>query len=87
MGVQISPWAQNKYMNINIFKLIGIIGLLLISIGLLLKNRKHQNILYIIGGGCLKIYSIYLKDTIFVILQIVFILSAVYNLIKIRKSI
>ncbi|MFA6177698.1 MAG: hypothetical protein WC694_02265 [Candidatus Paceibacterota bacterium] len=74
-------------MDINIFKLIGIVGLLLISVGLLLKNRKHQNILYIVGGGCLEIYSIYLKDTIFAILQIIFILSAVYDLIKIRKSI
>ena len=69
----------------NTFKLIGAVGLVLICIGLLLKNRKHQNILYIIGGGCLEIYSIYLRDTIFIILQIAFMLSALYDLLKIRK--
>jgi len=68
------------------FKLIGALGLILICIGLLLKNRMHQNILYIVGGVCLEIYSVYLRDTIFIILQIVFILSAVYDLFKIRKS-
>ncbi|MEI7709542.1 MAG: hypothetical protein WCI76_02400 [bacterium] len=72
-------------MDMNIFKLIGAIGLILICVGLLLKNRKHQNCLYIIGGICLEIYSIYLKDLIFIILQIAFILAALYDLFKIKK--
>lgn len=38
--------------------------------------------LYIIGGICLEIYSIYLHDLIFIILQIVFTLAAVYDLVK-----
>jgi lipid-A-disaccharide synthase-like uncharacterized protein len=73
-------------MDINIIKLIGAVGLIFISVGLLLKDRKQQDILYIVGGGCLEIYSIYAKDVIFIILQIVFILSAVYNLIKIKNQ-
>ena len=73
-------------MNLDAFKLIGALGLVLICAGLLLKNRKHQNILYIIGGVCLEVYSIYLRDTIFIILQIVFIIAAVYDLLKIKKS-
>lgn len=73
-------------MDINFFKLIGAVGLILICVGLLLKNRKHQNFLYIIGGICLEIYSVYLKDIIFIILQIAFILAASYDLFMIRKS-
>lgn len=69
-------------MEINLFKLIGALGLILISVGLLIKSRTHQNILYIVGGICLEIYSIYLNDVIFVILQVVFILSAVFDLYK-----
>ncbi|MBU0999313.1 hypothetical protein KKG24_03345 [Patescibacteria group bacterium] len=69
-------------MDKNIFKLIGAIGLILISVGLLLKNRKHQNTLYIIGGVCLEIYSIHIKDTIFIVLQIIFIFAAFYDLVK-----
>jgi len=65
-----------------IYKFIGAIGLLLIALGVITKNRKHQNILYIIGGVCLEIYSIYLQDIIFIILQIIFILAAIYDLIN-----
>jgi hypothetical protein len=67
---------------INIFRLIGILGLLLIIIGVLIKkkNRIIRDILYIIGGISLAIYSFYIKDIIFIILQIAFTLVAVYDL-------
>ena len=68
----------------NIIKIIGIVGLLLISTGIITKKRKAQDILYIFGGLCLATYSTYLKDAIFVILQIIFISAAGYDLIKIR---
>ena len=71
---------------INAFKFIGALGLLLISIGLLLKYRKHQNIFYIVGGVCLELYSISIKDAIFIILQIIFTFSAIYDLIKITHK-
>jgi len=63
----------------NLFKLFGIVGLLLIIFGVLLKKRKQKDLFFIFGGVCLEIYSIYLKDPIFIILQAVFILSAVYD--------
>lgn len=68
--------------NIDFFKLIGAIGLILISISLLLSNRKRQDALYVFGGVCLEVYSIHIHDTIFIILQIIFILSATYDLLK-----
>lgn len=68
------------------FKIIGAIGLILISIGILVPNRKHQNILYILGGIGLEIYSIYIQDIIFIILQIIFVLAALYALLKENKS-
>ena len=65
-----------------VYKLIGAIGLILISSGLIIKNRKTQNILYILGGVGLEAYSIYIDDVIFIILQILFILAAVYDLAR-----
>lgn len=65
-----------------IYKFIGAGGLVLISIGLVLKERKTQNIFYVLGGIGLEIYSIYIGDIIFIILQILFILTAIYDLIK-----
>ena len=71
-----------------IFKLIGALGLILIIIGILIKpkNRKIRDFLYIFGGIFLAIYSIYIKDAIFITLQIVFILVAVYDLIKMQEK-
>jgi lipid-A-disaccharide synthase-like uncharacterized protein len=66
----------------DLFKLIGAAGLVLISIGLLLKNRKAQDILYISGGIFLELYSLYLGDPVFIVLEIVFIASAAYDLVK-----
>ncbi|MBU0761642.1 MAG: hypothetical protein KKD39_01340 [Candidatus Altiarchaeota archaeon] len=63
-------------------KLVGVAGLLVVSVGVLTKERKKQNILYIIGGLLLELYSILLKDPIFIVLQLVFTLSAAYDLIK-----
>lgn len=64
---------------VDAYKLIGAIGLILISIGIVVKNRKKQDVFYIAGGICLEIYSIYIRDVIFIILQIIFTLAAVYD--------
>ena len=66
------------------FKIIGALGLILITIGVLTKKEKLQNIYFIVGGLLLETYSIYLKDPIFIILQIIFVLAATYELIKLQ---
>jgi hypothetical protein len=68
------------------FPIIGAFGLMMISVGILLKNRTHQNILYILGGICLEVYSIYLQNVIFIILQFMFILAPIVDLVKRRPK-
>jgi lipid-A-disaccharide synthase-like uncharacterized protein len=68
------------------FKIVGALGLILISIGIIAKPRKRQDFLYIVGGLFLEAYSIYINDVIFIILQIVFTLSAIYDLAKLMRS-
>lgn len=65
----------------------GIIGLLIISFAIWLKNERKQDILFILGGISLLIYSITINNLIFIILQIVFITSASIELFKMRKNI
>ncbi|KKT82561.1 MAG: hypothetical protein A3B99_00775 [Candidatus Yanofskybacteria bacterium RIFCSPHIGHO2_02_FULL_44_12b] len=65
---------------------VGISGLVLVSIAIWLKKEKGQDILFILGGGLLLIYSAYLKNTIFIVLQGVFILSALLELLKLNKK-
>lgn len=76
----------NLIETLNLFKIIGILGLLFISTGVVITNRKKEDSLFILGGICLAVYSIYIGDLIFIVLQIVFIASAVYNLIKTIKA-
>jgi hypothetical protein len=73
---------------INTFKLLGVIGLILIIIGILIKpkNRKLRDILYILGGLALTSYSFYIKDTIFIMLQIIFVLVAIFDIFRISKK-
>ncbi|HEA46271.1 MAG TPA: hypothetical protein ENH99_00635 [Candidatus Pacearchaeota archaeon] len=76
---------------VNVFYIIAIIGLLSIISGTFLISKKRKvrrRFIYpllILGGICLEIYSIYIQDLIFIILQGVFIISAIYGLIKINE--
>jgi len=66
------------------FEVIGALGLVLISIGIIIKKRKAQDIFYICGGICLETYSIYIGNIIFIILQIILILAAAFDLIRVQ---
>ena len=77
---------------LNIYFFVAILGVIAIIIGTILissaKNirRRYTYPLLIFGGICLEIYSIYRKDTIFIILQLIFLASAIYGLIKINEK-
>lgn len=71
---------------ISFFQILGAMGLLLITIGILIKKRKTQDLFYFIGGICLESYSIYTGDLIFIILQGIFTLATLYDFIKLKFS-
>ncbi len=67
---------------LNIFKIIGIIGLIFICIGMLVKNRGTRDKFSFVGGVGLLTYSIYLGDTIFILLQVMYTLIIVFDFIR-----
>jgi len=69
-----------------LFTTIGAIGILLICFGILTKKPKRENIYHILGGIALIVYSIYIQNTIFIILQGIFIIAAIYDLLKINEN-
>ena len=79
-------------MEFNIFILMATIGLISIRAGtaIISAKRKIRKVytypLLILGGICMEIYSIYIGDTIFIVLQGVFIISSILGLIKINKT-
>ena len=72
---------------IDVFKIVGITGLVLIILGVIIKpkNRKARDYIYILGGVLLTFYSYHINDYIFIILQIIFVIVAIYDLIKLSK--
>lgn len=77
---------QNVHMEIAM-KLIGALGLLMIIGGILVTKRTTRNYIYIVGGILLEAYSIYIGDIIFVVLQAVFTVVAIYDLLRERREI
>jgi len=71
---------------IDIFKLIGALGIVLIATGILIRKRKNEDAFYIAGGVCLLAYSIHINDLIFIVLQIIFTVTAIYDFARIRSS-
>lgn len=74
----------------NIFHLTGILGLVSVTIAVLITKPKHrkkfQYPLFILGGILLAIYSVYIEDSLFFVLQIVFTISAIYGLLRINRE-
>ncbi len=68
-------------------QLIGAAGLICVTLGILIKERKKQDVFFIVGGSLLEIYSIIIKNPIFSILQLIFTLAAVYDLLRLKKII
>ncbi len=67
-------------------RLCGIIGLLHITYGVFVKDEMRQDMLFVAGGFGLLVYSINLKDPIFIPLQIIFILAGVYEMYTLKKK-
>jgi len=74
-------------------EVLGILGLISIIIGNItiykskLIRKKYTYPLLILGGIFLTAYSILIENTIFIILQIIFIITSIYGLIKINGRI
>ncbi len=69
-----------------VFKILGACGLVFITVGVISRNRINQNIYFIIGGLLLESYSIFLKDPVFIPLQIIFVIAAAYELYHLKKK-
>lgn len=68
------------------FDILGIIGLLIISIGVLVRKRKDEEYYFIVGSIFLLVYSYFLKNYIFIVLQLVFIAASSYELYRLKKK-
>lgn len=68
------------------FKMLGALGMLLISYGIIHRSPLTRNYLFTAGGILLLIYSIFLQDPVFIPLQIIFTLSSLWEIRKIKRA-
>jgi len=68
-----------------VVKIFGALGLLLITWGVLDKKVLRKNISFLVGGLFLLSYSMYIKDPVFIPLQIIFSIAALYEIYKIKS--
>lgn len=66
--------------------IFGIIGLLIAASAIWVKNERRQDLFFLAGSICFLIYSISIKDKIFIILQVIFIISVSAEMLKLRKN-
>ena len=71
---------------IDIFQISGIIGLLLITGGVIIQSKQRQDHFFLFGGLFLLTYSISIGDVIFITLQAVYIIAVLWDLIHSRKT-
>jgi lipid-A-disaccharide synthase-like uncharacterized protein len=80
-------------MVINIYVAIAIVGLFALTAGAFLisekkaTRRKYVYPLLLLGGICLEIYSIYIQDLIFIILQAIYIVVNIYGWFRVHHRI
>lgn len=67
-----------------LFKVLGVFGLVFIILGVTLRKKKQEDLSFIAGGVLLCAYSAYLKDPIFILLQVVFTAVAIYDYFRKR---
>lgn len=68
-----------------LFKLLGVLGLLLIIRSIFVHKELRRDVWSLFGGICLLAYSIYLQDIIFIILQAVFSLANIFEIWKLKS--
>lgn len=69
-----------------LFYVFGIVGLLLITYGVLSKSPLIEKKYFIFGGIFMTIYSFFMGDLIFILLQIVFLSASIYGFSQIKKQ-
>ena len=68
------------------FKILGILGLLTITRSIFIKSESKRAWGEATGGLLLLAYSLYQRDTIFIILQVIFIASNLYEVWALKKA-
>ncbi len=67
-------------------KLSGAIGLILITYAIFIKQETKQDWFFVFGGLFLLVYSISLKDPIFIPLQVIFVGASLYEIYTLRVN-
>ncbi|MBT4209491.1 MAG: hypothetical protein HOE19_01070 [Candidatus Komeilibacteria bacterium] len=66
----------------DIYTFVGILGLVIISIGVFWQKKYIEDLLYMIGGASLFLYSYHINEWIFIPFSALFVMSALAHLVR-----
>jgi hypothetical protein len=73
------PWTLSEiYLN-----MLACLGAILLAYGVFLESEKKQDVVFIIGAGCLFIYALWIGNTIFCVAMGGFAVASFVELLEI----
>jgi Ca2+/Na+ antiporter len=69
-----------------VFKLCGVFGLVIITASVFIKPEVKRDWLHLLGTVFLLIYSLFLQDLIFILVQALFIILTGYQIKRLRGA-
>ena len=67
---------------IDVYSIPGILGIIFLVTGILMKRKMKRTPFFILGGISLGIYSYIIGDPIFITLQIIYVIASVYEYLE-----
>lgn len=66
-----------------ITNIVAILGAIMITYGVFLETEKRQDLVFIIGAGCLLVYALWIGNLIFSIAMAGFMVGSLVELVEI----
>lgn len=70
-----------------IIYVVAVLGIILLGYGIFLETEKRQDLIFMLGSGCLLIYAIFISNLIFTIVMAVLFLASLTEFIEILLGI
>ena len=74
-----STWSMTQI----IIAVVAGLGAILLVYGVFLESERRQDLVFIIGAGCLFVYATYIQNKLFAIVMFCFALASLFEFIEI----
>ncbi len=66
-----------------IIAVVGVLGMVLLVYGVFLESERRQDLIFIIGSGCLFVYATYIQNKLFALTMFGFGVASLFEFVEI----